>query len=80
MALGYVLEFLEDPAATAPVAYWNGRGATIDATNTALQEADTYIDGELNETDFMTLLGNVQISTPDKYVRPRRVEVSVTLV
>ncbi len=80
MALGHIIEFLEDPLTSTPVAYWNGRGLTIDATNTALQEADTYIDGELNEVDLMTLLGNIQISHPDKYARLRRVDVAVTLV
>jgi hypothetical protein len=80
MALGYVVEFLEDPTAVAPASYWNGRAETIDATHTALQEADTYIDGELNEVDLMTLLGNIQISHPDKYARLRRVDVTVALV
>jgi hypothetical protein len=80
MALGYVIEFMEDPAATTPVAYWNGRATTIDATTTALQESETYIDGELNEVDLMTLVGNIQIANPDKYARLRRVDVTVTLV
>ena len=80
MALGHVIAFQEDPLTPAPVAFWDGRGLTTDATNVSLQQADTYTDGELNEVDLMTLFGNIQIAHPDKYARLVRVDVNVTLV
>lgn len=80
MALGYAIAFQEDPATPAPVAFWDGRNLTADATAASLESADTYVDGELNEVDLMTLFGNIQIAHPDKYARLVRVNVTVTLV
>jgi hypothetical protein len=81
MALGYAIVFHEDPLAASPaISYWNGRTVTTDASATALNESDTFLDTEIVETDLMTLLGNVQIAHPDKHARLRRVEVTVALV
>jgi len=80
MGNGFVIAFADD--AKNPnniVAYWNGRSNTADASNAALQQAETYVDGELSEEELMTLLGNVQIAHPDKYAQLKRVNVTVTL-
>jgi hypothetical protein len=81
MAQGFAIAFKEDPLATSPVvSYFDGRGQTADASAISLNQSETYIDGELNEVDFMSLVGNVQIANPDKYVTLARVDVVVTLI
>jgi hypothetical protein len=81
MAQGFAIAFREDALPTSPViAYFDGRGQTADASAISLNQADTYIDGELNEVDFMSLVGNVQIANPDKYVVLARVDVTVSLI
>jgi hypothetical protein len=81
MAQGFAIAFKEDPLAASPViSYFDGRGQTTDASPLSLNQAETYIDGELNEVDFMALVGNVQIANPDKYVTLARVDVVVTLI
>lgn len=81
MAQGYAIGFKENPLASSPViAYWNGRSLTTDASPAALNEADTFLDSEINEEDLMTLTGNTQIAHPDKYATLVRVDVTVSLV
>lgn len=81
MAQGYAIRFHQDALATSPaVSYWNGRGQTLTADATGLNESDTYLDGEIDEVDLMTLLGNVQVGNPDLHARMVRVDVSVTLI
>lgn len=81
MALGYAIRFHDDPTSASPaVSYWNGRAETPTADAVGLNESETYLDTEIDETDLMTLLGNVQIGTPDKHARLVRVDVTVALV
>jgi hypothetical protein len=81
MALGYAIRFHEDPTAAAPgVSYWNGRGQTATADAVGLNESETFLDSEVDETDLMTLLGNIQVGQPDKHARLVRVDVTVNLV
>lgn len=80
-ALGYVIAAAEDAAtANTTVAYWNGRTLTEDATQVSLDEAETFVDGELPEVELMSQLGNLQVAFADKYLQLKRVSISVSLV
>ncbi len=80
-ALGYVIAAAEDAAtANTIVGYWNGRGLTDAATQADLDEAETFIDGELPEVELMSQLGNLQVAFADKYLQLKRASIAVTLV